>query len=111
MRAELLGETRCAAVQALGEHEDAVVLDMLAHGGRDAVHVAGVGEQRQCAAAGDLGDLPQALALAHGELVRPPRVSGGVLEHEDRLTTVVERRRKTCSRASTSPVIPVISRK
>ena len=64
VRAELLGQGRGAAVQALGQHQHAVVLHVLADRGGHAMHLALVGEQRQGAAAGDLGKPLEALGLA-----------------------------------------------
>ena len=96
MQPELLGQRGGAAVQALGEHEHAVVLHVLAHHRGDTEHVALVGEQRERATSGDLGDVLEALALAGSQVVGPPGAAGVVREHEHRLAAVVERRREHC---------------
>src|SRR5450759_2302776 len=92
MGAELIGQSGGAAVYALGQHEDAVVLNVRAHLGGHQVHVAFVGEERQGAAACHCGEALEPLALALGQRIRPPDAVGVVLEHEHRLAAEVEGR-------------------
>jgi len=56
--AKLVGKGGGAAVHALGEQDDAVALQMLAHGAGDLLHVPAVGEQGKQAAAGNVDELP-----------------------------------------------------